>query len=68
MVQSSVSPNSNPPADAMASVFAHELVEMITDPLLNAWYDRLGEENADKCAWTFEPTYRSTDGSLVIWR
>jgi hypothetical protein len=41
---------------------------MITDPLLNAWYDRLGEENADKCAWTFEPTYRSTDGSLVIWR
>lgn len=48
-----VSPNSNPRADAMTSVIAHELVEAVSDPLLNAWYDARGNENADKCAWTF---------------
>ena len=26
---------------------------MLTDPRLNAWYDRQGAENSDKCAWTF---------------
>ena len=49
----SVSPNGNAGADAMASIVAHELEEAVTDPLLNAWYDRRGYENADKCAWTF---------------
>ena len=37
----------------MVSVLAHELVETLSDPLLNAWYDSQGAENADKCAWTF---------------
>ena len=44
-------------ADAMVSVIAHELEESATDPQLNAWYDRRGYENADKCAWTFGTTY-----------
>jgi len=38
---------------ALANVSGHELSEMLTDPQLNAWYDRQGNENADKCAWTF---------------
>ena len=38
---------------ALANVSGHELSEMLTDPQLNAWYDRQGSENADKCAWTF---------------
>ena len=38
---------------ALANVSGHELSEMLTDPLLNAWYDQKGEENADKCAWMF---------------
>jgi hypothetical protein len=38
---------------ALANVSGHELSEMLTDPQLNAWYDQQGEENADKCAWTF---------------
>jgi hypothetical protein len=46
-------PNGNAGADGMASIIAHELEEAITDPDLNAWYDRRGQENADKCAWTF---------------
>jgi hypothetical protein len=38
---------------ALANVTGHELSEMLTDPQLNAWYDRQGSENSDKCAWTF---------------
>ena len=49
-------PNGNAGADGMASIIAHELEEAITDPDLNAWYDRRGQENADKCAWTFGST------------
>lgn len=57
------SPNGNAGADAMASVIAHELEEMVTDPNLNAWYDRRGYENADKCAWTFGTTSTASNGS-----
>ena len=48
-----VGPNGNAGVDGMLSVLAHELVETISDPNLNAWYDNRGAENADKCAWTF---------------
>jgi len=50
-------PNGNAGADGMASIIAHELEEATTDPDLNAWYDTRGQENADKCAWTFGATY-----------
>jgi hypothetical protein len=53
----SASPNNNRGADAMASVLSHEIVESQSDPLLNAWTDGNGDENADKCAWTFGTTY-----------
>ena len=56
------SPNGNLGADAMASIIAHELQEATTDPDLNAWYDRRGYENADKCAWTFGAT-KVTNGA-----
>jgi hypothetical protein len=59
----SSSPNGNIGADAMASIVAHELEESVTDPDLNAWYDKRGSENADKCAWTFGTTSPSTNGS-----
>jgi len=59
---SSLSPNANPTADAMVSVIAHELVETVSDPQLNAWYDGAGYENADKCAWIFgTPTTNPTN-------
>ena len=47
----------------MASIVAHELEEAVTDPDLNAWYDRRGYENADKCAWTFGTTSTASNGS-----
>ena len=58
-------PNGNAGADGMASVMAHELEEAVTDPDLNAWYDRRGYENADKCAWTFGTTYTTGNGALA---
>ena len=56
------SPNGNAGADGMASIIAHEAEEAATDPDLNAWYDRRGAENADKCAWTFGTTYSAGGG------
>jgi hypothetical protein len=39
---------------ALASVTAHELAEARSDPASpGAWYDSSGQENGDKCAWTF---------------
>lgn len=63
--QTASSPNGDVGADAMVSVIAHELEEAVTDPNLNAWYDNRGNENADKCAWTFGTTYTATNGSLA---
>lgn len=59
----STSPNGYAGTDAMLSVLAHEVVESVTDPNLNAWYDTRGYENADKCAWTFGSTSLATNGS-----
>ncbi len=52
-----IGPNGNAGADGMASIISHELEEAVTDPDLNAWFDSRGNENADKCAWTFGSVY-----------
>lgn len=62
------SPNGNAGADGMASVLVHELEEAVSDPDLNAWYDRRGSENADKCAWTFGTEYTVANGSKANMR
>jgi len=50
---------------AIANVSGHELSEALTDPHLNAWFDASGEENADKCAWSFgTPLLRFANGSM----
>jgi len=59
------SPNGNAGADGMASIISHELEEAVSDPDLNAWYDRQGAENADKCAWTFGTTYSAAGGGIA---
>lgn len=63
MGQSAKSPNSNPGADAMASIIAHEIVETLTDPALGAWRDSSGNENADKCNFNFGPVSTAANGS-----
>jgi len=47
-------------ADATINVTSHEHNETITDPNGNAWYDRRGYENGDKCAWKFGAQVGST--------
>jgi len=50
-------------ADAMLSVLMHELEETATDPQLNAWYSANGNENGDKCAWSWGTTTLNSNGS-----
>ncbi|MCX7381828.1 MAG: hypothetical protein NT133_10535 [Alphaproteobacteria bacterium] len=45
--------NYGPYADIVASVASHEILEAITAPFGNAWFDLSGNENADKCAYNF---------------
>ncbi|KAJ2962222.1 hypothetical protein NQZ79_g2620 [Umbelopsis isabellina] len=59
----SVSPNGDVTTDGLISVLAHEIVEAGSDPDLNAWYDASGQENADKCAWTFGTTKTASNGA-----
>ena len=46
------SPNSDHSIDSIASIFAHELVEMVSDPITDdpSWISYSGWENADLCA------------------
>jgi hypothetical protein len=57
------SPNGNVGADGMASIIAHEMSETVSDPYVSAWTDSSGEENADKCAWTFGTETSLPNGS-----
>jgi hypothetical protein len=59
------SPNNDPGADAEVNTLAHETEETTTDMLGNAWFDRRGYENADKCAWTWGTTYTTGNGGLA---
>lgn len=58
-----ITPNNNFAADSMANIIAHELEELITNPRGNGWYGNSGEENADKCAWTFGKTKTDSHGA-----
>jgi len=60
-----VGPNGTLGADAAVSLLAGQLFNVLTDPDLNAWYDKLGLEGADKCAWTFGTTYKAPNGALA---
>jgi len=54
-------------ADAVVSAVAHETEETATDPYINGflgWYDQFGEENADKCAYTYGRVF---DNGLGLW-
>ena len=61
-------PNGNLGADAMVSTLAHVLDAIVTDPLGNAWFDRYGLENADKCQGTFGATYTPANGARANMR
>jgi hypothetical protein len=51
------SPNGNPDADTEVSPTSHEIMESLTDPnVYNGWYDALGYENGDECAYVWGGT------------
>jgi len=52
-------------ADYEVNTLAHEIEETTTDEMGNAWYDRRGYENADKCAWTWGTTYTTAAGGTA---
>ncbi len=60
---SAASPNNDPGADAEVNTLAHETEEATTDADLNAWYDRQGYENADKCAWKWGTVLYTQSGA-----
>ena len=39
---------------ASADSVAHEFMEAVTDPHLDAWYDKTGAEIADKCNFVYQ--------------
>ena len=51
-------------ADPTINVVSHEHKEAITDEQGNAWYDLIGYENGDKCAWDFGTALGSTHYGL----
>jgi hypothetical protein len=57
-------PNGNADADVEVSPTSHEINESITDPdTVTGWYDSIGFENGDECAYIFGPT-AGTPGAL----
>lgn len=46
-------PNANINADTEISIASHEISETVTDPEGTAWYDGVGNENGDDCAYIF---------------
>jgi len=59
-----VPPNNSPGGDAIATIFAHELIEIVTDWKSDAWFFSNGYENADECAWQFDNILPAT-GTLA---
>jgi hypothetical protein len=52
--------------DGVSIVEGHELAEVVTDPLLNAWFDAGGNENGDKCAWTNLANIGTSAGRFAV--
>lgn len=47
------SPNNDFDADSTINYLSHEHMEIVTDPLLNAWHDLNGNETGDRCGARF---------------
>jgi hypothetical protein len=55
----------DPGADYEVNTLVHEIEETTTDMMGNAWFDRSGYENADKCAWTWGTTFLTATGGTA---
>ena len=50
-------------ADPTLNLVSHEHNEIITDPVGDGWYDDVGNENGDKCAWTWGALFGAVDAA-----
>lgn len=57
------SPNGDIGMDAVADDLIHELSETATDPDLNAWFTKNGQENGDLCNFVYGTTFLAPNGS-----
>jgi hypothetical protein len=48
---------------SLVNTSAHEVAEAETDPRGTGWFDRQGNENADKCAWQFNGLVTLANGA-----
>ena len=55
-------PNGDPDADVEVSPLSHEMAEAITDPNGDAWWDAVGYENGDDCAYIYGTLSGSNGG------
>ena len=58
-------PNGDYAADAMINWVAHDIAGALTNKTLTGWYDRLGNENSDKCVNKFGSLYQTPNGALA---
>ena len=61
-------PNNNFAVDVIVSDLARVLINTISDPFRNAWYDKYGLESADKCWGTFGTTYITASGARANFK
>jgi len=57
------SPNGDLGMDEVVDSLIHEFSETVTDPDINAWYTRAGQEVGDVCNFTYGPTFIVPNGS-----
>jgi hypothetical protein len=57
------SPNGDIGMDEVVDSLIHEFSETVTDPDINAWYTRTGEEVGDVCNFTYGTTFLAPNGS-----
>jgi len=62
-----VTPNGDQGADEMTDSIMHELSETATDPDLNAWFTKNGQENGDLCNYFYgtSPLYQTANGATA---
>lgn len=61
-----ITPNNDIAADGSIISVSHEQDEMVTDPLLNAWYDDNNGEIADICIFSYGVPYGQGAANYVI--
>lgn len=61
-----ISPNNNFDADTTIGNLTHEQTEMVTDPLINAWYDPVNGEVGDICIYSYGVPFTTRGANVIL--